>query len=77
MELHREIALWLDCFKVIPSGSPALNPNASLSDVIAVLRDGVVLCQLVHSLDPTSVDMTRYFLSNSRPNVNFNYPISG
>lgn len=59
MELHREIALWLDNFKVIPGGSPALSPNASLSDIVAVLRDGVVLCQLVHSLDPSSVDMTK------------------
>ena len=59
MELHREIALWLDHFKLIPSGSAALKVNASLSDVIAVLRDGVVLCQLVHSLDPSSVDMHR------------------
>ena len=63
MELHREIALWLDSFKLIQSGSAALKPNASLSDVIAVLRDGVVLCQLVHSLDPSSVDMTRYLQS--------------
>ena len=59
MELHREIALWLDNFKLIPGGSPALQPNASLSDLIAVLRDGVLLCQLVHSFDPSSVDMTR------------------
>ena len=61
MELHREIALWLDHFKLIPNGSAALKVNANLSDVIAVLRDGVLLCQLVHSLDPSSIDMTRYF----------------
>lgn len=59
MELHREIGHWLDQFKMIPPGSPALKANANLSDVVAVLRDGVVLCQLVHSLDPTCVDMTR------------------
>ena len=57
MDLHREIALWLDNFKLLPGGN--LPVNASLSDVIAILRDGVVLCQLVHCLEPSSVDMTR------------------
>ena len=69
MDLHREIALWLDNFKLLPPPttpgpdgnvlSTNLPVNASLSDVIAILRDGVVLCQLVHCLDPSSVDMTR------------------
>ena len=59
MELHKEIASWLNQFKLVPNGSPAILSNAILSDVIAVLRDGVVLCQLVHSLDPSSVDMTK------------------
>ena len=70
MDLHREIALWLDNFKLLPGGivvggnsgsgsGNSLPVNASLSDVIAILRDGVVLCQLVHCLDPSSVDMTR------------------
>ena len=58
-ELHRELVSWLNQFKVVPNGSPAVLSNSSLSDVIAVLRDGVVLCQLVHSLDPSSVDMTK------------------
>ena len=58
-ELHRELVSWLNEFKVIPNGSPAILSNSSLSDVIAVLRDGMVLCQLVHSLDPSSVDMTK------------------
>ena len=40
MELHREIAQWLNSFKLLPSGSAALASNASLSDVIAVVRDG-------------------------------------
>ena len=59
-ELHRELVSWLNQFKVIPNGSPAILSNSSLSDVIAVLRDGMVLCQLVHSLDPSSVDMTKW-----------------
>ena len=59
MDLHKEIGQWLFAFRLIPGSSPALSPNAQLSDLVAVLRDGVVLCQLVHSLDPSSVDMTR------------------
>ena len=59
MELHRQIVGWLASFKLLPPNSPALASNASLSNVIAVLRDGVLLCQLVHGLDPSSVDMTR------------------
>ena len=59
MELHKEIASWLNQFKVLQCDSPANNINASLSDVVAVLRDGVVLCQLIHSLDPNSIDMTK------------------
>jgi len=70
MDLHREIALWLDNFKLLPgssgsTGSSSTLPvNASLSDVIAILRDGVVLCQLVHCLDPSSVDMTRVLVED-------------
>jgi len=46
------------------SSSSTLPVNASLSDVIAILRDGVVLCQLVHCLDPSSVDMTRVLVED-------------
>jgi hypothetical protein len=46
MDLHREIAQWLFAFRLIPASSPALRPNAQLPDLVAVLRDGVVLCQV-------------------------------
>jgi hypothetical protein len=46
MDLHREIAQWLFAFRLIPPASPALRPNSQLSDLVAVLRDGVVLCQV-------------------------------
>jgi len=36
-----------------------LLPGAGPHDLVLLLRDGVILCQLVHSLDPTSVDMTQ------------------
>ena len=57
--LWKECISWLDKFKVIPSGNPALSPDAGPRDLVLLLRDGVVLCQLVHCLDPQSVDMTQ------------------
>ena len=57
--LWKECISWLDKFKAIPSGNPALCPGAGPRDLVLLLRDGVVLCQLVHCLDPQSVDMTQ------------------
>ena len=59
MELHKEIAKWLHGFKLIPKTSPCLSPKATIEDLVSVIRDGVVLCQLVHSLDPGCLDMTK------------------
>ena len=58
--LWKECILWLDKFKVIPPGHPSLSgSSAGPHDLVLLLRDGVVLCQLVHCLDPQSVDMTQ------------------
>ena len=64
MELWRDCALWLERLHLVPPESPlaaAIQPGQSgqLTDLVAHLRDGVVLCQLVHSLDPECIDMTR------------------
>ena len=42
MELHKEIAAWLDKFKLIQANSKALMPNAEIEDLVAIIRDGVV-----------------------------------
>ena len=57
----RECLGWLDQWRVIPPGHPShpLSPGAGPRDLVLLLRDGVVLCQLVHCLDPQSVDMTQ------------------
>ena len=51
MELHKEIAAWLDKFKLIPANSKALTPNAEIEDLVAIIRDGVVLCQVKQMVD--------------------------
>ncbi|XP_071746379.1 protein vav isoform X2 [Lepeophtheirus salmonis] len=65
MVLWKECVAWLGNFKVIPPGHKLLQTpyNSKLSDFVALIRDGVLLCQLVHSLDPSSVDMTRVIYS--------------
>ena len=51
MELHKEIAAWLDKFKLIQANSKALTPNAEIEDLVAIIRDGVVLCQVKQMVD--------------------------
>ena len=46
MELHKEIALWLSKFKLIQPNSKALSINSEIEDLVAIIRDGVVLCQV-------------------------------
>ena len=46
MELHKEISAWLAKFKLIPANSKALTPNCEIEDLVAIIRDGVVLCQV-------------------------------
>ena len=46
MELHKEIAAWLAKFKLIQANSKALTPNSEIEDLVAIIRDGVVLCQV-------------------------------
>ena len=57
--IHREIAQWLLNLKLIGPACPALADGATVESLVAVLRDGVVLCQLAHMLDPGCLDMTR------------------
>ena len=49
MELHKEIGIWLSKFKLISPDSIVLAQNAEIHDLIAIIRDGVVLCQVSKS----------------------------
>ena len=64
MELHKEIASWLSKFKLIPSNSKALSINSEIEDLVAIIRDGVVLCQ-VNSID-LYINYTNNFIVISR-----------
>ena len=41
-------------------------PDATVQDLAYALRDGVLLCHLLHTIDPASVDMR---LVNQRPSL--------
>ncbi len=70
MELWRECAEWLDRLGLVPEGDPLRSTKAAkLTDLVALLRDGVVLCQLAHLLDQESVEMTRVLLDSPEPDV--------
>ncbi len=69
MELWRECAGYLHRLGLVPSGDPLTTKAAQLTDLVALLRDGVVLCQLAHALDKESVDMERVLLDSPEPTV--------
>ena len=48
-----------DCFRITW-------PDATVQDLAYALRDGVLLCHLVHSIDPDTVDMKQV---NQRPSL--------
>lgn len=55
--LWRECASWLTRCKIIP---PDHNVNSDISLLAKTLRDGVLLCNLLRSLDSNSIDVRDY-----------------
>ena len=62
---HRSfiIHLW---FRLIVTIFRITWPDATVQDLAYALRDGVLLCHLLHTIDPASVDMR---LVNQRPSL--------
>ena len=52
----RQCVNWLVRCRVINQGHPVVSPSAKLQDLTYLLRDGVLLCQLLNVLHPDSVD---------------------
>ncbi|XP_052868807.1 protein vav isoform X1 [Anopheles cruzii] len=55
-ELWRECAAWLTRCEIIPKDHRANHPASDIKVLANILRDGVLLCNLIQFLDPTSFD---------------------
>ncbi|XP_058061697.1 protein vav [Anopheles bellator] len=55
-ELWRECAAWLTRCEIIPKDHRANHPDSDIKVLANILRDGVLLCNLIQFLDPTSFD---------------------
>jgi len=71
MELWKECAQWLDTLGLVPANDPVLQSNASKADglrhLVALLRDGTVLCRAADMLSPGSVDASRVLFDPPDP----------
>lgn len=56
-ELWRECANWLTQLGVLRNDHRVKSLNATIVDLANTLRDGVVLCVLLHKLDPNCIDL--------------------
>ncbi|XP_048858515.1 guanine nucleotide exchange factor VAV2-like isoform X2 [Brienomyrus brachyistius] len=66
MEEWRQCGRWLIDCKVLPPNHRVVWPSAAVFDLAQALRDGVLLCQVLHNLSPGSVDLKEI---NFRPQM--------
>ncbi|XP_023674460.2 guanine nucleotide exchange factor VAV2-like isoform X4 [Paramormyrops kingsleyae] len=66
MEEWRQCGRWLIDCKVLPPSHRVVWPSAAVFDLAQALRDGVLLCQMLHNLSPGSVDLKEI---NFRPQM--------
>ncbi|XP_030379077.1 protein vav isoform X1 [Scaptodrosophila lebanonensis] len=65
-DLWRECVAWLTRCKVIPPDHKAALPDAEIRILAMTLRDGVLLCNLVIHLDPSSMEAREF---NRKPQM--------
>jgi len=65
-DLWRECVAWLTRCKVIPPDHKAAQADAEIRILAMTLRDGVLLCNLVIHLDPSSMDPREF---NRKPQM--------
>ncbi|MEQ2306950.1 Guanine nucleotide exchange factor vav2 [Ameca splendens] len=70
MEEWRQCGRWLIDCKVLPPNHRVVWPSAVVFDLAQALRDGVLLCQMLHNLSPGSVDLKEI---NFRPQMSQNF----
>jgi len=63
-ELWKQCGAWLVRLDVLPSTHRISWPDATVQDLAYALRDGVLLCHLLHTIDNTTLDMKQV---NQRP----------
>ncbi|XP_068593518.1 proto-oncogene vav-like isoform X3 [Cebidichthys violaceus] len=66
MELWRQCAMWLIDCRVLPENHRVTWEGAQVCDLAQVLRDGVLLCQLLNNLLPQAVNLREI---NLRPQM--------
>lgn len=55
-DLWRECAAWMTRFKVLPPDHKANLPESEIKVLALTLRDGVLLCNLLNTIDPNALD---------------------
>ncbi|KAJ8285639.1 hypothetical protein GJAV_G00029190 [Gymnothorax javanicus] len=66
MEEWRQCGRWLIDCRVLPTNHRVVGPSAIVFDLAQALRDGVLLCQMLHNLSPGSIDLKEI---NFRPQM--------
>lgn len=56
-DLWRECAAWLTRCKAISPDHKANLPDSEIRVLALTLRDGVILCNLLHSIDANALDL--------------------
>ncbi|XP_065082479.1 protein vav isoform X3 [Ochlerotatus camptorhynchus] len=65
-DLWRECAAWLTRCKIIPADHKANQPDSEIKTLAAILRDGVLLCNLVNFLDSSAFEIRDF---NRKPQM--------
>ncbi|XP_055301018.1 protein vav isoform X2 [Sitodiplosis mosellana] len=65
-DLWRECVAWLTKCKAIPADHKANWPDSEIRVLALTLRDGVILCNLLNSIDPNALDMKDF---NRKPQM--------
>lgn len=65
-DLWRECVAWLTTCKAIPVDHKANWPEAEIRVLALTLRDGVILCNLLNTIDPNALDMKDF---NRKPQM--------
>lgn len=74
-DLWRECTAWLTKCKAIPADHKANWPDSEIRVLALTLRDGVILCNLLNSIDSNALDMKDFNRKPQMAQVRFIYSI--